>query len=80
MDWTGLCVEPLPSAFAKLSATRKAICENLCVGDFEGEADFVEADDLSGPNERMFSGLAANFDPRQLQRIEAMKQDAPHAS
>ena len=72
MGWTGLCVEPLTSAFAKLAATRKAVCENLCVGDFEGEADFVEADDLSGPNEQMFSGLAANFDPRHVIRIEAM--------
>ena len=74
MDWTGLCVEPLPSAFAKLKATRKAVCENISIADFEGEAEFVETDDRHGPNERMFSGLAANFDPRQLQRIEAMKQ------
>lgn len=74
MEWTGLCVEPLPLAFAKLRSTRKAICENISIADFEGEAEFVETDDLSGPNERMFSGLAANFDPRQLQRIDAMKQ------
>jgi FkbM family methyltransferase len=72
MGWTGLCVEPLPSAFAKLAATRKAICENICLGDFEGEADFIEADDLGGPNEQMFSGLAANFDPRHIIRVEAM--------
>ena len=74
MGWTGLCVEPLPSAFAKLKATRKAICENISIADFEGEAEFFETNDLNGPNERMFSGLAAKFDPRQLQRIEAMKQ------
>src|SRR4030095_6950761 len=36
MGWTGLCVEPLPSAFQKLKATRKAICENVCVAEFEG--------------------------------------------
>src|SRR5205823_13281684 len=72
--WTGLCVEPLPSAFAKLRAARNAACENVCIGDFEGEAEFFETDDRNGPNERMFSGLAAKFDPRQLQVIEAMKQ------
>ena len=72
MGWTGLCVEPLPSAFAKLSATRRAICENVCAGDFEGEAEFVEADDCGGPFEKMFSGLAAQFDPRHVRRIEAM--------
>ncbi|HMI96846.1 MAG TPA: FkbM family methyltransferase, partial [Micropepsaceae bacterium] len=72
MGWTGLCVEPLPSAFAKLRATRKAICENLCVGDFEGEGEFIDADDHGGPNQQMFSGLTANFDPRHILRIEAM--------
>jgi FkbM family methyltransferase len=72
MGWRGLCVEPLPSAFAKLSATRLSICENIRVGGFEGEADFIEADDCGGPNEKMFSGLAAQFDARHVQRIEAM--------
>jgi len=74
MGWTGLCVEPLPAAFAKLKATRMAICENVSVANFEGEAEFVETDDRTGPNEKMFSGLAANFDPRQSQRIAAMGQ------
>jgi FkbM family methyltransferase len=70
MGWTGLCVEPLPSAFAKLAATRKAACENLCVGDFEGEADFLESD-TAGPNELMLSGMPAHFDPRHVIRLEA---------
>ena len=72
MGWTGLCVEPLPSAFAKLAATRKAACENICIADFEGEAEFVEADDCGGPNQQMFSGLSASFDPRHAMRIQAM--------
>jgi hypothetical protein len=65
MGWTGLCVEPLPSAFAKLRAIRKAICENVCVADFEGEAEFTEADD-PGRNEKMLSGLSKQFDNRHL--------------
>jgi FkbM family methyltransferase len=72
MGWTGLCVEPIPSAFAQLTATRRSICENICIGDFEGEAEFVEADDCGGPNQKMFSGLAAQFDARHVRRIEAM--------
>lgn len=72
MDWRGLCIEPLPSAFARLAGTRRAICENICAGDFEGEAEFVEADDCGGPNQKMFSGLSAQFDPRHVQRIQAM--------
>ncbi len=69
MGWTGLCIEPLPSAFAKLKATRRAIAENVCVADAEGEAEFTEADD-KGPHEKMFSGLSAHFDPRHIKRLE----------
>jgi FkbM family methyltransferase len=67
MGWRGLCVEPLPSAFAKLEVSRTAICENVCVSDFEGEADFVEAD--AGIDEQMCSGLSSRFDPRHVQRL-----------
>jgi FkbM family methyltransferase len=69
MGWTGLCIEPLPSAFAKLKATRKAICEQVCVADFEGEAEFTEADD-PGRNEKMLSGLTAQFDNRHLRFMQ----------
>jgi FkbM family methyltransferase len=69
MGWTGLCVEPLPSAFARLCATRKAVCKQCCVADFEGEADFVEAD--AGIDEKMLSGLAEKFDPRHRSHLEA---------
>src|SRR6185295_17516271 len=68
MGWTGLCIEPLPSAFAKLKERRTAICENVCVADFEGESDFLEADD-TGPFEKMFSGLSTHFDPRHVRRL-----------
>jgi len=71
MGWTGLCVEPLPSAFAKLKATRKAICENVCVADFEGEAEFTEADD-PGRNEKMLSGLSKQFDTRHIRFMEQL--------
>jgi FkbM family methyltransferase len=69
MGWTGLCVEPLPSAFARLRATRKAACEQVCVADFEGEAEFTEADD-PGRNEKMLSGLTAQFDLRHLRFMQ----------
>src|SRR5262245_38884754 len=72
MGWTGLCVEPLPTAFARLKATRKAICENVCVADFEGEAEFTEADD-PGRNEKMLSGLSGHFDARHMQFMQSLK-------
>jgi len=67
MGWRGLCVEPLPSAFARLKALRRAQCERVCVADFEGEAEFVETD--SGVDGKMLSGLAAKFDPRHVERL-----------
>jgi FkbM family methyltransferase len=77
MGWTGLCVEPLPSAFAKLAVTRKAICENVCVGDFEGEADFQESDTAS-PDRMMLSGMPAHFDPRHVARLDARATTRVH--
>src|SRR5436190_2566981 len=71
MGWTGLCVEPMPSAFAKCAAMRKAACANVCLADFEGEADFLEADDVGGPAQKMYSGLPEHFDPRHVRRINA---------
>lgn len=69
MGWSGLCIEPLPSVFAKLRAARNSVCENVCVADFEGEADFLEVDH-SSLLEKMFSGLPAYFDPRHFKRLE----------
>jgi FkbM family methyltransferase len=69
MGWTGLCVEPLPAAFAQLRAARACHCEQVCVSNFEGAADFTLCDTDEGG--QMLSGLAANIDPRHadLMRI-----------
>jgi FkbM family methyltransferase len=67
LGWSGLCIEPLPSAFAKLSAARCARCLQLCVSDFEGSAEFVECD--AGIDEKMLSGLVRHFDPRHSERV-----------
>ena len=68
MGWRGLCVEPLPAAYARLVAARHSINEQVCIADFEGEADFIDAD--AGADERMLSGLADRFDPRHLERLQ----------
>src|SRR5262245_51740594 len=66
MGWRGLCIEPLPSAFARLKATRQAICEPVCVADFEGDAEFTEA----GAPQEMLSGLSANLELGHLNFFE----------
>ena len=70
MGWRGLCIEPMPSVFNRLQASRKAICERFCISDFEGEADFVEAD--AGIDEKMLSGPDGAFDPRHVERLQRM--------
>jgi hypothetical protein len=77
MGWHGLCVEPLPSAFARLAAKRQAsICKQVCIADFEGEADFTEAD--AGIDEKMLSGLTQQFDPRHVDRLKRVSTNTVH--
>jgi FkbM family methyltransferase len=68
MGWRGLCIEPLPSAFEKLVTRRKAICRQVCVADFAGESEFIEA--AAGIDESMLSGLPRYFDPRHVDRLK----------
>jgi hypothetical protein len=42
LGWSGLCVEPQAAAFRKLSSRRACRCEQVCVGDFEGEDEFLK--------------------------------------
>jgi FkbM family methyltransferase len=67
LDWRGLCVEPLPQAFAALRARRRCACEQVCVTDFDGEAEFVEVlDDASRS-----SGLEATLDAAVRERARS---------
>lgn len=68
MGWRGLCIEPLPAAFAKLTAVRAATCIHCAVADSAGIGTLVEVDMPSG-FEKMYSGLKANFDERHRRII-----------
>jgi len=61
LGWRGLCIEPLPSAYAALVARRSSPCEQLCVGEREGQAEFAEFAGANGVD--MLSGLADRLDP-----------------
>lgn len=66
LDWTGICVEPIPSVFAELEKNRKATLIKGCITDKEGESLFLL---IRGPCE-MLSGLVNKYHPRHLKRIE----------
>jgi FkbM family methyltransferase len=66
LGWTGICVEPNPTVYAKLLKNRKCICLNGAVSDRKGESVFLKVDGYS----EMLSGLLGKYDPKHLQRIE----------
>jgi len=65
LDWTGICVEPLPEVFAQLKKNRNCICIHGCVAEFNGLGKFLR---ISDP-ERL-SGLIDYYDPRHMDRID----------
>lgn len=73
LGWSGVCVEPLPSAFAKLSSMRTALCVNAGVSDYEGEGEFADVD-MPAHYGKMYSGLVDNYDERHRQFINNYAQ------
>ena len=65
--WKGLCIEPLPSTFAKLQANRHCELENCAVGSTNRKDILLE---ISGYSE-MLSGLKKNYHKDHLSRIDS---------
>lgn len=64
LGWSGICVEPMPKAFAELSQNRKCICVQGCVAGRDGEAEFLEVE-----GNEMLSGLASTLNQSHHERI-----------
>ncbi len=64
--WTGLAVEPLPDAYARLVQNRRCVAVNGCVAPRPGRARFRV---VTGYAE-MLSGLEDAYDARHRMRIE----------
>lgn len=62
LGWQGICFEPVPAFFTKLTAARSCICINACVSNIEGVLPFIE---ITGCDEQL-SGLASTFNKRLL--------------
>jgi FkbM family methyltransferase len=67
MNWTGICVEPLPEIFDKLKESRNCICINGCIFADKKTVPFLK---ISGYAE-MLSGIIENYDPMHLARIQS---------
>ena len=66
LGWSGLAIEPMPDAYAKLKANRCCHTLNACIADREGTAEFLE---ISG-RAQMLSGLIDKYDSQHLRRID----------
>jgi len=65
-DWKGICIEPVPATFRKLSENRNSININGCITNVRGSFRFLE---ISGYAE-MLSGMLDNYDEKHLARID----------
>lgn len=67
LNWTGLCIEPIPEAFSLLQKNRTCACLRGCI-DSENKkaAPFVR---IHGPLE-MLSGLWHKYHPRHWERVQ----------
>ena len=73
--WTGICIEPLPSAFKKLEGVRNksTICINKAVTDVTGQIvkfSVAEQDLLSGITEHLSNHRAEQIKKSPLQLID----------
>jgi FkbM family methyltransferase len=65
LNWTGICVEPIPKVFEKLKNNRKCICLETAVGNETGTVSFT----LNTGYTEMLSGITKLYDPLHVQRI-----------
>lgn len=65
LGWTGLAVEPIPEAYARLVANRRCATLCGCIGAPAGRRRFRRVEGYA----EMLSGLVADCDPRHETRI-----------
>jgi FkbM family methyltransferase len=65
LDWSGVCIEPIPEVFEKLKRNRKCECLQACVNERSGKVRFTR---ITGCGE-MLSGISNKLDPRHVDRI-----------
>lgn len=69
LDWTGICIEPMPEVFESLQNNRKCRCICGCASPYHNVTkDFFR---ITGPYE-MHSGLVENYDPLHVDRIQRL--------
>ena len=68
LGWKGICFEPSPSIYKRLTQNRQCSCVNACIADKNGVVAF--RDIIGSAQADMLSGIESNYDPRHIDRIE----------
>jgi FkbM family methyltransferase len=66
LNWTGICVEPLPTVYERLKVARSCVCVLGCAYDMTGELKFTT---VNGHSE-MLSGVTNEYCQEHQNRIE----------
>ncbi len=67
LDWSGICIEPIPEIFEKLEKNRNCFCICGCVSaEHDVWKDFLR---ISAPLAGL-SGLVDKYDPEHIERIQ----------
>lgn len=79
LGWSGICVEPIPKFFKKLSQLRECHCIRGCISNENKKASFVHVAATENTPENyhldMLSGLQDTYDPQHIARIQQEVQD-----
>src|SRR5438309_1453970 len=72
LNWTGICIEPIPKIFNELKSNRNCLCVQGCISDFNGISQLLN---VSNPIEgtkmlSMLSGLLHKYNHRHINRIK----------
>lgn len=72
LNWTGLCIEPIPQVFERLCKNRTSTCVQGCISNEPGINAFLQIDNnkLGERGPEMLSGLIDSYDPRHCERIK----------
>lgn len=65
-NWSGVCIEPNPNVYDKLSKNRKALSINKCIGKENKKVIFTQ---ITGYSE-MLSGVTDKYHPNHIKRID----------
>lgn len=70
LGWSGICIEPIPEVFEKLSKTRKCLCYNNCISNTNETVSFLVTHGTV-ENIEMLSGIIDKYDPQHIGRINS---------